>query len=376
MPSARWPRSPRTTASMSIACWCRPVPTGCRRAASPKTLKLAPNTLTFHFDRLRAAGLVTVRREGRSMIYAARFEVMNALHRLSHRELLPGRGASLRPRRLQARTRQTNEGHRIMKRMHVHVSVADIGKAVGFYSALFAAKPAVVKDDYAKWMLDDPRVNFAISTRGRSARPRSPRHAGRERRRVAGCLWAAARGRRQCDRGRQDHLLLRAIGKILDRRPGGNFLGDIFHHRRKHALRRRRREGRSRRPRQGLLRTGSKTRAPRLRRPVVRSGPWSTAVQHAVPVHRQFGALDHRRSDPEQDRQGKIPRLSAPAASPRGRSIRTRCDCCATSATTRRACARSRGANSPGPARRRSISSSRSATTPPPRPVRCGPASR
>ena len=42
-------------------------------------LKLAPNTLTFHFDRLRDAGLVTVRRDGRSMIYAARFEVMNAL---------------------------------------------------------------------------------------------------------------------------------------------------------------------------------------------------------------------------------------------------------------------------------------------------------
>jgi DNA-binding transcriptional ArsR family regulator len=42
-------------------------------------LKLAPNTLTFHFDRLRAAGLVTVRREGRSMIYAARFETMNEL---------------------------------------------------------------------------------------------------------------------------------------------------------------------------------------------------------------------------------------------------------------------------------------------------------
>jgi ArsR family transcriptional regulator len=42
-------------------------------------LDLAPNTLTFHFDRLREAGLVTVRREGRSMIYAARFETMNAL---------------------------------------------------------------------------------------------------------------------------------------------------------------------------------------------------------------------------------------------------------------------------------------------------------
>lgn len=53
-----------------------------------------------------------------------------------------------------------------MKRMHVHVSVESITSAIGFYSALFAAKPAVVKDDYAKWMLDDPRVNFAISTRG------------------------------------------------------------------------------------------------------------------------------------------------------------------------------------------------------------------
>jgi predicted enzyme related to lactoylglutathione lyase len=56
-----------------------------------------------------------------------------------------------------------------MKRMHVHVHVAvdDLQHAMGFYSALFAAQPAVVKSDYAKWMLDDPRVNFAISTRGR-----------------------------------------------------------------------------------------------------------------------------------------------------------------------------------------------------------------
>src|SRR6185436_190552 len=51
--------------------------------------------------------------------------------------------------------------------MHVHVSVEDITNSIGFYSALFAAKPVVVKHDYAKWMLDDPRVNFAISTRGR-----------------------------------------------------------------------------------------------------------------------------------------------------------------------------------------------------------------
>ncbi len=55
-----------------------------------------------------------------------------------------------------------------MKRMHVHVSVESIPDAIGFYSALFAAQPSVTKPDYAKWMLDDPRVNFAISTRGRA----------------------------------------------------------------------------------------------------------------------------------------------------------------------------------------------------------------
>ena len=56
-----------------------------------------------------------------------------------------------------------------MKRLHVHVAVDDLQHSVGFYSALFAAQPSVIKSDYAKWMLDDPRVNFAISARGRNA---------------------------------------------------------------------------------------------------------------------------------------------------------------------------------------------------------------
>ena len=56
-----------------------------------------------------------------------------------------------------------------MKRLHVHVAVHDLQQSIRFYSALFAAQPAVKKDDYAKWMLDDPRVNFAISTRGTKA---------------------------------------------------------------------------------------------------------------------------------------------------------------------------------------------------------------
>lgn len=53
-----------------------------------------------------------------------------------------------------------------MKRLHLHVSVADLDTSIGFYSTLFGAAPSVTKDDYAKWMLEDPRVNFAISARG------------------------------------------------------------------------------------------------------------------------------------------------------------------------------------------------------------------
>jgi catechol 2,3-dioxygenase-like lactoylglutathione lyase family enzyme len=53
-----------------------------------------------------------------------------------------------------------------MKRLHVHVSVADLTQSIQFYTTLFAAEPTVTKPDYAKWMLDDPRVNFAISARG------------------------------------------------------------------------------------------------------------------------------------------------------------------------------------------------------------------
>jgi catechol 2,3-dioxygenase-like lactoylglutathione lyase family enzyme len=53
-----------------------------------------------------------------------------------------------------------------MKRFHVHIAVDDLEKNIRFYSALFQTEPSVLKDDYAKWMLDDPRINFAISARG------------------------------------------------------------------------------------------------------------------------------------------------------------------------------------------------------------------
>lgn len=56
-----------------------------------------------------------------------------------------------------------------MKRFHVHISVDDLASNINFYSTLFGNEPVVRKEDYAKWMLDDPRVNFAISRRGDKA---------------------------------------------------------------------------------------------------------------------------------------------------------------------------------------------------------------
>lgn len=53
-----------------------------------------------------------------------------------------------------------------MKRLHVHIAVDSLADSISFYSNMFAAEPTVIKTDYAKWMLDDPRVNFAISRRG------------------------------------------------------------------------------------------------------------------------------------------------------------------------------------------------------------------
>jgi len=56
-----------------------------------------------------------------------------------------------------------------MKRIHLHISVDNLAKSISFYSTLFGASPTVEKIDYAKWMLDDPLVNFAISQRGAKA---------------------------------------------------------------------------------------------------------------------------------------------------------------------------------------------------------------
>ena len=174
MPSRPWPRSPRKIASTCSACWCRPGRRACPPAGVAAALDLAPNTLTFHFDRLREAGLVTVRREGRSMIYAARFEAMNALLGFLTENCCGGAAETCAPagclqaraqaRKIKASDKEccSHEAHacsRLGRRYRQRPS-ASIRRCS-------PRKPAVVKDDYAKWMLDDPRVNFAISTRGR-----------------------------------------------------------------------------------------------------------------------------------------------------------------------------------------------------------------
>lgn len=56
-----------------------------------------------------------------------------------------------------------------MSRLHIHIAVDDLQHNINFYSALFGASPIVMKTDYAKWQLEDPKVNFAISSRGRKA---------------------------------------------------------------------------------------------------------------------------------------------------------------------------------------------------------------
>lgn len=126
-----------------------------------------------------------------------------------------------------------------MKRLHVHVGVTDLSTSIGFYSTLFGAEPTVTKDDYAKWMLEDPRVNFAISSGNHAAK--GIEHLGiqvengEELTEVYDRLKAADRPVLE---ERRDHLLLRQVGKELDCRSGRHRLGSLSHQWRRHNLRR------------------------------------------------------------------------------------------------------------------------------------------
>ena len=92
-----------------------------------------------------------------------------------------------------------------MKRFHMHVGVADLDASIAFYTHLFGAQPSVVKADYAKWMLDDPRINFAISMREGAAK--GIEHVGR----VAG----GAQCRQYADFAHTGFMILHEIGSAI-----------------------------------------------------------------------------------------------------------------------------------------------------------------
>src|SRR5258708_39307377 len=110
-------------------------PEGMPAGTVATALDLAPNTLTFHFDRLRTAGLVTVRREGRSMIYAAQFDKMNSLLGFLTENCCGGAQcappAHCKPAR--KRTKVFAWKDQTMKSLHVHVAATDIPHSIAVY---------------------------------------------------------------------------------------------------------------------------------------------------------------------------------------------------------------------------------------------------
>ena len=88
-----------------------------------------------------------------------------------------------------------------MKRFHVHVAVDDLDASIRFYSTVFGAQPTVQKTDYAKWMMEDPRLNFALSKRGAKA--------GLDEDRIGNLLEFRLHklgDRGSCQRGQPDHV--------------------------------------------------------------------------------------------------------------------------------------------------------------------------
>ncbi len=86
--------------------------------------------------------------------------------------------------KLNLRAKQQKKGNANMKRFHIHVGVTNLEKSIQFYSTLFGEKPVKLKSDYAKWMLEDPKLNFAISTRSKEQGGRPPWNSSRSLRRI------------------------------------------------------------------------------------------------------------------------------------------------------------------------------------------------
>ena len=189
---------------------------GMPAGAIADALGVPNSSLSFHLAQLRNAGLILQERQHRSLIYRANYAAMNALVGYLMENCCAGANCGT-----EATCEIQDPREEVcMKRLHVHVGVDDLANSVRFYSTLLGAEPTVVKDDYAKWMLEDPRVNFAIS-QGNHAK-KGIEHLGiqvestEELSEVYGRLKAADRP--VLEEG-TDNLLLRQVREELDRRP-------------------------------------------------------------------------------------------------------------------------------------------------------------
>ena len=182
---------------------------------------IPPSSLSFHLKELAHAGMASSRQAGR--LSSMPHFTDERPDRISPRTA----AAAIRVyRSVRLQTRHQKEVN--MKRLHVHVAVDNLAQSIRFYSAMFAADPSVTKADYAKWMLDDPRVNFAISPRGADARLNHLGVQVESAEELAG-MRAAAKTEDRPARREGYRLLLCQVGQVLGDRPPRHPLGDLSH---------------------------------------------------------------------------------------------------------------------------------------------------
>ena len=269
-----------------------------------------------------------------------------------------------------------------MKRFHVHAHVDDLKASIAFYSKLFAAEPTRLESDYAKWMIEDPRINFAISTRG--GKP-GVDHLGFQTDSAEELAELKARARAAdmalARRGR-DHLLLRTQRKALGHRPARHRLGALPHARQHPDVQ----PGQRRTPQRGsgLLRQRRAARQAGRRSPSSQSRPAAEERDMASKIYNVLflctgnsARIDPRRRHDERRSGAAGSRRYSAGSHPKGAVNPFALDVLAEPAHPDRRLpqqelGRVRGART----RRRWTSCSPSATAPPARPARSGRASR
>ena len=136
-------------------------------------MNLSQPMISRHLALLRESGLVETRRDGQWMVkknHSRNREGQCDGNSFCRRSVCLKRHAKS-PQRILLRVKSLSlynllAEDNVMKRFHIHISVSDLDKNIAFYSQVFNSEPSIVKGDYAKWALDDPALNFAISTRG------------------------------------------------------------------------------------------------------------------------------------------------------------------------------------------------------------------